>query len=332
MLKRAALLFLLGVNGILITKGQDSLPRFKKEHSILDFPEKVKPGRLAWVMGISATASTGMFVWLDQEWYAQYPRSRFKWFDDSKEWLQIDKIGHAYSNYIITDIGYNCYRWIGLKPKHAAIAGGATSWLLVSTIELLDGTSEKWGASASDLIANSLGVLLSGTQLYLWQKQKIRLKNSFHFFPYPSGVLGQRSRELYGTGPAERLLKDYNNINIWLSVNPSDFNKRQQKLTWLSVAVGYGAGDMYGGFSNVWKDENGVIQDFSHVQRYRKFFVALDYDLSKIRTPYRLLNGLLYATNYIKLPSPAIEFNTKGQVIFHPLLAIGFEMPLYVKR
>ena len=42
---------------------------------------------------------------LDQLWYADYPRSKFHTINDSDEWLQMDKLGHAFSAYQLGKIG-----------------------------------------------------------------------------------------------------------------------------------------------------------------------------------------------------------------------------------
>ena len=40
-----------------------------------------------------------MLIGLNAEWYAKYPRSGFHFFNDYAEWLQVDKVGHAFSAY-----------------------------------------------------------------------------------------------------------------------------------------------------------------------------------------------------------------------------------------
>ena len=37
---------------------------------------------------------------LNQTWYSQYERVPFHFFDDNAGWLQIDKVGHAWTAYI----------------------------------------------------------------------------------------------------------------------------------------------------------------------------------------------------------------------------------------
>jgi hypothetical protein len=43
-------------------------------------------------------------------------------------------------------------------------------------------------------------------------------------------------------------------------------------------------------------------------------------DFSKIKTRSRVLKVVFGALNIVKVPAPTLEFNTKGQVLFHPLM------------
>jgi len=170
------------------------------------------------------------------------------------------------------------------------------------------------------------------SQNMAWGEQRIQLKMSLHLVDYPRGDLRNRANELFGTSVFEKILKDYNNINFWLSINPARFNPNQKRAKWLSVAVGYGAGNLYGGFENKWTDKQGNVYDYSSVKRYRKFFISLDYDLTQIKARTRFGRMVLGALNWIKLPAPAIEFNTLGQVVFHPCFFLNMEMPIYLKK
>ena len=58
--------------------------------------------------------------------------------------------------------------------------------------------------------------------------------------------------------------------------------ERQRPLTWLNVAIGYGASGMYGGFDNTWTDENGDFIERQDVERYRRFFISPDIDFERI--------------------------------------------------
>ena len=109
-------------------------------------------------------------------------------------------------------------------------------------------------------------------------------------------------------------------MNTWMSINPASFIKSQRRLRWLNLAIGYGAGGMYGGYSNTWNDDAGIVHDRQDIKRYRKLFLSLDVDFSKIKTRSRTMKAFLGILNIVKIPAPTVEFNTKGQILFHPLM------------
>jgi hypothetical protein len=276
--------------------------------------------RLALFVGTGTVAYAATLYALNNLWYADYPHSSFHFFDDRGEWQQIDKCGHTATTYLEAYYIMHILRWTGVKPKPAAIYAGLTAFMLQNTIEVFDGFSAEWGASWSDIAANFAGAAVMTSQDLVWGEQRIRLKVLPHYQSYPAGELQDRADQLYGTTTAQKLLKDYNAMNYWLSINPASFNKNQLHVRWLNVALGYGAGGMYGGYDNVWYDEAGVYHDRTDIVRYRRFFLSLDVDFSKIKTHSRYVKAFLGLLNIIKVPAPGIEFNTKGEVIFHPLM------------
>ncbi len=52
---------------------------------------------------------------------------------------------------------------------------------------------------------------------------------------------------------------------------------------------------------------------------YRQFYVSLDLDLTKISTNSKFLQTVFSVVNFIKIPAPTLEINTKGQIKFHYL-------------
>jgi len=54
-------------------------------------------------------------------------------------------------------------------------------------------------------------------------------------------------------------------------------------------------------------------------ERYRQFLFSFDIDFCKIPARNKNLKRLFNSMFMIKVPFPAIEINTKGQLKFHPL-------------
>lgn len=310
------------------SSAQDSL-NFKK--SFLDFPEQINKKRLTGVAVGTVGLYSAIMVGVGIEWYGKQPLGKFRWFNDSKEWNQVDKIGHFYVPYFITTTTYNMLRWSGVKNTPAALLAGAFGFVSLSAIEIPDGMSPKYGASWSDLVFNFGGAALATTQYLIWKEQRILIKYSMHSVNYPKGELRNRANELYGSGFTEKILKDYNGITVWASFNLHSFN-HNIKPAWLNVAIGYGAGNMYGGFENKWTDKNGIYHDRSDIKRYRSFYISLDADYTKFKTNSKAGKAILGVLNIVKLPMPALEFNTLGQVVFHPMFFLNLDVPLYLRK
>ena len=99
--------------------------------------------RLYVFSGITATTYTGSMFMLNQLWYKQYSHSSFHFFDDSKEWLQMDKFGHSYSAYYLTSVIINGFDWSRLKHGKSVFLGSSIAFLAMSGIEVFDGYSSK---------------------------------------------------------------------------------------------------------------------------------------------------------------------------------------------
>lgn len=292
------------------TSAQNDSTQQAKTNSEIDFGCGIaypfKPKRLALVTSTEAALYTGSIIGLNELWYKNYPRSSFHFFDDSKEWLQMDKVGHATTSYYIGRIGISSLKWCGVQQKKAIVYGGMLGFVYQSTIEVLDGYSSQWGFSLSDFGANAAGSLLVIAQELAWNEQRITLKFSFQqseFAKYRPNLLGKNLQE--------NILKDYNGQTYWLSVNLASFMKEETKFPkWLNIALGYGANGMTGGnFNPPYINENGFQIYF---ERYRQFYLSFDIDLTRIHTKSQFLKTLFNTIGFLKIPAPAIEFNKYG--------------------
>lgn len=283
--------------------------------------------KVATVAGGMTVIYGSALIFLNQYWYKEYPRSRFHFFNDGREWMGMDKGGHVWSSYFESRWGVGMYRWTGMKDKSAIWVGGLTGTILQSSIEVLDGFSEEWGFSGYDFLANMAGSALVISQELVWGEQRITLKMSSHRPKYPADLLG-RANDLYGSSPMEVALKDYNALTIWASVNVASFMKKERNFPkWLNIAIGYGANGLYGGFENKWCATGGKLGDCNpadiidrnDVRRYPQFYLSVDIDLTRIKTRSPFLRSLFNVINIIKIPAPTIEFNPVDKVKFHPL-------------
>ncbi len=278
------------------------------QQSFLPPSDQYRPDRLKKVVWTESAIFVLTSVGLYYLWYKKFPKSRFHFINDNREWFQVDKIGHAVTAYNISTIQHDILRWSGVKPNQAIVGGVITSLAFLSIVEVLDGFSTGWGFSGGDMLANLSGTALFAAQQKAWGGQRIGLKFSASFSPY-----AKYNPTLLGKKWAERLMKDYNGQTYWLSLNIHSFLATNSRFpVWANIAVGYGADGMIGANKNPGFVKGTEIPEF---KRQRQFYLAPDADLFRIPMS-RAANTPLYSLQFIKIPAPAIEFNSKGKIKF----------------
>lgn len=263
------------------------------------------------VLGTEATLYAASMTGLYFAWYADYPQSRFHVYDDNGEWMQMDKIGHGTTSYIVGSFGYELLRDAGLDETRSIWFGGTLGLAFLTTVEVFDGLSAGWGFSWGDMAANTLGSAFFIGQQFLWHEQRITFKYSFHtteFADYRPDLLGENL--------IQQTIKDYNGQTYWASFNFKSLflNKECKFPAWLNFAFGYGATGMTGGFDNTLEHDGKTIPPYD---RQRQFYFSLDVDFTKIPTNNKVLKYTFKVLNIFKVPFPAIEYNTGGDWVWH---------------
>ncbi len=246
---------------------------------------------------------------LSQAWYKNHEKSSFHFYNDNADWLQMDKVGHAFSGYQLSRASSEVFQWSGISKKQSILYGSLSSFTFLTTVETFDGFSEQWGFSYGDVLANFSGVALYAGQELLWDEQRILLKFSFHTTPYAS-----RRPSVLGENLYQQILKDYNGQTYWLSFNIDSFAKGLYFPKWLNLAIGYGAEGM------ITSDDRLVNTIFlPEKERFRQYYLSFDVDLTKIKTNSHFLKTLFSVVNTLKIPAPTFELNSKGNSRFHLL-------------
>ena len=180
-------------------------------------------------------------------------------------------------------------------------------FVFLTAVEVLDGYSQKWGASTGDVIANATGTALYVSQELLWKEQRIVPKFSFHTTSY-----AKLRPELLGKSLNEQILKDYNGQTYWLSGNIHSFFKDSKIPTWLNFAIGYGADGMVTG-------DNEMPTSFviPNINRHRQFYFSFDVDLTKIETKSHVLKTVFSILNTVKIPAPTLEIGVNKRTKLH---------------
>lgn len=264
--------------------------------------------RVYIIGGIHVSAYAGTLFILSKAWYKDFPKTSFHFFNDSREWLQVDKAGHAWTAYNIAKYSTGMWQWAGVPHDKALWYGGISSIGYQTILEYLDSRSQEWGWSWADMGANIVGVGLYVFQEKMWKEQKFQIK--FSSFPQKHPGLENRADELFGDSFEERLLKDYNGQNYWLSLNLSSATGKKYFPNWLNIAIGYGAKGLYGGFENRALDKNGrILFDRSDISRDRQWYLSPDIDFTRIKTNKKGVKILFSLMNMLKMPAPALQFS-----------------------
>ena len=275
--------------------------------------EGLHTGRLVGVV-VSTTVLYALSTFLlGKTWYTK--RVPFHCFNDNNEWLQMDKIGHATTAYAISRGEYELFRWSGVTDRTATLTGGAIALLFQSTIEVFDGHSEGWGFSKGDMAANVAGIALFAGQQVGLGEQKVSLRYGFRSSIYP-----QYRPELLGRNRFAQMLKDYNGQQYWLSVNLASVLPVGPSFPrWLNLDLGYSGSGMTGGSAN--PPLYGADGQPLVFRRVRQFYLAPDFDLARLAPVGSTGHMLLGATEFLKLPTPTLEFNPRDGWRWHPLRA-----------
>jgi len=262
---------------------------------------------LAWLsFGLGVYAIT--LIGLIQAWYGADGTTAFHWFNDTSDWLGMDKAGHILSTFQVAAFALFILQRAGLHRRPGSAVAALMGWLVVSSYELLDGLSPTYGASAADLIANAAGALLLPLQVLAFPRLVAIPKLS-----YWQHHLTALRPQLLGASPAEQWLKDYNGMTLWLSLDVNGMLGRRVLPPWLTVAIGYGAEGLLGGQDNHWTDASGATHDYRHLLRTQQLYLSLDLNVIYLRgrLPERH-RWLLMPLHLIKCPAPALELGAGG--------------------
>ncbi len=256
-------------------------------------------GRITGVSVGIGTVWAGSFIGLSQIWYSNVDKSSFHTFDDSQNWLQMDKAGHFYTAHKINQLCTDLFQWSGLDARNSTLIGTGVSLGYQTTLELFDGFSKEWGFSWSDMAANIAGSGSFLAQKLVWGEERIIPKFSY----FPSQFSSIRP-DVLGSSFTESLFKDYNGQTYWLSFSPGTFFKNSAIPKWACFSIGYSVHNKLVGSSETYFD----AETNAHYQSEREFILSLDIDFSQIPIKRPWLKAILKQFNYLKIPFPAVVF------------------------
>ncbi len=301
--------------------------RLYSQHTFKNFFEasdSLNNKRFYLATGFSALSYSSFSLGLYYAWYKKNELVKFHSFNDWNEWYQMDKMGHCYTTYLQNSLIYDGSRWIGMNRKNSILWGIGLSNLFQTTIEIMDGLNKKWGFSWSDIGANLTGNVAFVSQQLIWDEQKLLLKFSTHKNQsnYSDPIINERIDDLYSNRLIESLLKDYNGQTYWISFHPvkTFIDKSTFWPDYLNLAIGYGVNGLLGAHENSWTNTQGekILLDPITYPRSRQYYLSLDINLKKIPVKNHFVKSLFSIINIVKIPAPALEFDSNNKLKFHP--------------
>lgn len=278
-----------------------------------DLPNKTSDINTTHLIALSATTVAFMVgqhiyqantIWKD--------KAKFKILEDGDYALYADKGGHIFGAYFVSYMYTELYASTGVNWDLSNILGAITGLTYQGYVEILDGYGADWGFSPTDFYADIFGASFFLAQHYVPFFQNFTPK----FMYIPADTYGQKKRR-----PHLAFIDDYSSATVWLSVNvhnllPVDYQQYWPK--WLQLSFGYAARNLCDPLNpNFDCSDSYPVSSIVHGDR--KFILALDYNLPEIipelGAPF---DWIIQSLNYIKWPSPAIEFGeqTKFMLVY----------------
>lgn len=247
----------------------------------------------------------GSYYMLDRTWYQGHSRTSFHFFDDSGDWLQMDKAGHLWSAFHLSRGSSALWQWSGIREERAALYGAGVGTLFLTGVEVMDGFSKEWGFSLADAGSNLLG----SAAFYL-QKKKWGKAYFLPVFSYRPSSLARHRPGLLGSNFPERLLKDYNAQSYWINIDPELWGDDHPFPDWLALSVGYGADGMLGGSRNPAYNNSG--QALPSFDRTRRFYLSFDLLLKELPVEGKGWRTLFRVLDAFRFPFPALEYSPQA--------------------
>lgn len=248
-----------------------------------DSVSTIRPLRLALVGGLAAGGFVAGHVLLTDLWWKGEPsRFHFNWRDDWRYALGADKVGHAITPYIGTDILRQALEWTGMQRNASLWWGAGAACAYTTYIEVRDGFSAEWGFSWGDFIANNLGIGWRVAEAYEPWLNNIRFKVSY----WPGAA--------YRSGAYGSIVDDYESTYHWASLNVNALLPAAWRDLWpdfVNIAVGHSVKDIAA------YDGSG----------HHELYLGLDWNTEGLPGDGAFWNRLKRTLNYYHLPAPTVR-------------------------
>ncbi len=239
--------------------------------------------RLAAVSAGGAGVIFAVHEYQKAAWW-QGARAPFRFENDWKYALNIDKIGHVYGAYIEARLFRSVFSWIGFGSTSSTFYGSMFGLAFQLYVEVEDGFHRDYGFSPGDAFADIVGSAIPLAQETFPVLQNFEMKFSY----YPSSKFLEDLRQ----GKSRSFFDDYEGQIFWVGMDPHFLmgeDLRDLVPSWLGISVGAGVRDLNGMGGGT-----------------RSVYLALDYNFRRISTDSGFLKTLFSALDFLHFPAPGI--------------------------
>lgn len=252
---------------------------------------------------------TGFTYMETQQFYTNYPYSKFHWKNDLHTWKGMDKCFHSFGSYQLQAFFFETHQLFGYTKNQSLNLALLESMVFGFTKEFGDGHIDIGGWSMYDIGMNTIGNLGFYLQQRIWDKQIIKYKYS-----YVNSGLQHYNPKILGTSYKNYWLRDYNGQTYWLSTSLGALNLTEKKwLKPIGIAFGYGGENLLHEFNN------NKVSGAPILIPYRQYYLSLDIDWSEIETNRKSLKTFFWILNRFKFPLPTLQITSNGKLSFSPL-------------
>lgn len=259
---------------------------------------------IPWRLG-AATAAIAVTGFANWNWGSSSFRFESEgWFGKETASLGMDKLGHAWSSYVLTEFFVDGIELSGADRRHAPISGALLAMGLMTGIEVFDGFSKDHGFSHEDLVVDAAGALFSIARRSI---PGLREKVDFRLL-YTPGKSAFRSLSCFPKpfcageeGTNRSPITDYSNQRYLLAIKLAGFEPlRDTPLRFVELHGGYYAR----GFTAEEEADGDPLR--------RRLFVGAGLNLSQLLFPNRpgkFGRAVKSVLEYVQLPYTAVHTN-----------------------
>ncbi len=221
--------------------------------------------------------------------------TEFKFVNDWDYALWIDKFGHFFATYALSNLVSSGLDAANIKTENVFLYSSISALLFQLYVEVEDGFGPNWGFSPGDAVADFLGAGFRLAQFYYPSLKNVLPKFSY----YPSEEFRN------GEKKDHNMSDDYEGQKLWLSLRINNMLNKSIEKYWpdfLMLSIGYAVRKL---------DGKGGGE--------KHFLIALDLDFEKIPLHGKFWNFIKNTLNLVHFPMPGIRITPKGtffEIIF----------------